>query len=741
MSNLEWLLCLFPEIQPSLLLEDLQSTNPTFHLPSLKVLNNDFSLLKFLPHSVCKDLMNDKNNWYKLCQTHYFPESASSFLKKLSILHRWTPNKSNHNVIFNYNSKYLFPDEKWESQSSSDTSLLNPQNMLFFLHNFYNDNFEPNKLKIKVIQTYIKQKFYVHYLHEFLSLIGDKQIYNILKDKISDTNFYSVLKFVRSWNPTATEAINCKRSFIRTLSPLIQQIIFAPPSCWYDSQTDPCEKCLIEKWDMFLPQLRCTALLCGVNKQQCHRFVRHLSDFCLYHELQKPKKYLKRQYEKPDHDIDSTQYLQDPYNEDIDQPVRYHLTRRAVNPMVKIVPREEDNNPELFQSLTIAAKTKSSKLKSFLQSINPNSQQDDKKPIKKYQKGCYLPVVRYENTYYSESDIVENENETYCGKFFYFEPESNVYLFLGKSCFFASKIDALFHLNIMKNGLQHLKEHLLKPDNFGYRKFKYTVSNLDFPLFLSDHYEPEGILKQIFDSEFIGFNLHYYLNKENPKITQKEYVSFWDQFLTYRYRTLFLSIDDFDPMWHHTLIPVFYPTDQLTNKNKTIIPLQSTVTYGPENNGVAEHDKYDQTICNLAKELGFDTIVLQHEIGNNDSVTEILHTGKFSKNLVEINGITLFKEQQKIYPKIWFPKENGLLFIDENQTKKYIYIDSNPKLQQIFPLTGTRNNHFKTESFRKRFGVEKKLPQKKFQSHTMEYKFKEDLKESDSESNSESESD
>lgn len=713
-ESLEWLLCVSESDQPSALLEDLKSPNPQYRFTTSKILKNDFSIVEFLPESVAKSLINCgdlQTSFHKI----YFPASAASFLKEAGKLLKPILKSSTYqnlfygkldNLIFHYNSQYLFPDEKWEPhEDEDDDHISNPASMLKYLKSFrrYDSNFRKIELgNLDLIMQMISVNFiYVHYLPEFLSLLTDKNICKILQNDIAPCNLYSILRFVRTWKPISSSAITCRQIFIRTLTPLVQQVIFAPQPCWYDSKTDPCERCLIEKWDIFLPQLRCTAL-CGINQSQCHRFSKVFNGFCLHHELQNPKKYLKRHYQKPNKSKDATelQYSRNPYLKHVDQPARYFLTHRPITPITSLVSRTTENTTFRFTD-------------------------NKKEQSVQYKKGYYLPVVRYEDIYYSKSnESSSDQTQKFCGKFFYFEPESDVYLFLGKSCFFATKLDAFLQLTALKYVLKVDKEDAY--DSFDLR---YELDNSDFPLFLSNYPNYKVMMESLFHSKFIGYNVNQYLLNKNKDMKKKEYAEFWDKFLTYRFRKLFVSFEDFDPKWHELCIPVFYPTA------KNLYQLPSITEYGPDANGVAEQDDYDQIICKMAKELGFDTIVLQHEMGNNDSVTEIIHTGNFKENLNEINGLTISTEQQALYPKIWFPKENGLLYIDEKQDKTYTSVSTIDKLKDIFKNKFTAYDVFeKQKDEEELFTYDPGLPQKKFQSHKMEYNYPSSESVSDSES-------
>jgi len=54
----------------------------------------------------------------------------------------------------------------------------------------------------------------------------------------------------------------------------------------------------------------------------------------------------------------------------------------------------------------------------------------------------YLPVHRIENLYYDKNPFI-----TFCGKFYFYEPDSTLFLNLGNTRFFGSKWHALLFID------------------------------------------------------------------------------------------------------------------------------------------------------------------------------------------------------------------------------------------------------------------------------------------------------
>lgn len=95
---------------------------------------------------------------------------------------------------------------------------------------------------------------------------------------------------------------------------------------------------------------------------------------------------------------------------------------------------------------------------------------------------------------------------------------------------------------------------------------------------------------------------------------------------------------------------------------------------------VGLHDILDSSICRFAYNLGIDTIILQHEVGEINAVTEILDTRLNSyDHLISLEGEhQWFDVQNPKYIAIWFLNYG---FITRDQNGQYheindYYIDS-----------------------------------------------------------------
>lgn len=78
------------------------------------------------------------------------------------------------------------------------------------------------------------------------------------------------------------------------------------------------------------------------------------------------------------------------------------------------------------------------------------------------------------------------------------------------------------------------------------------------------------------------------------------------------------------------------------------------------------YDKFDQLVCELAQHQGIDTLIFQHEMGKERSVSEILDTREDSYNhLVRIVPGNFVKQPwyqwNERYPTIWFVQQHGFL--------------------------------------------------------------------------------
>jgi len=190
-----------------------------------------------------------------------------------------------------------------------------------------------------------------------------------------------------------------------------------------------------------------------------------------------------------------------------------------------------------------------------------------------------LPVSRYasgmsKGLYYNEDDGDSETNE-YCGTFYYYEPDSNVYLIFNNYRIYKNKFDAI-------NGLYN--EYI----NSNVKSSKYTKNKLQKYINIS------YLTQNIFNDDIIKFVEKYYTSEiDLPE----------DLILT--------------PEEIYEIIP--------TKLRKEILNEVSVKRYAGVILGLyALEDSYDQIICDLANELDIDVLVLTSMAGSHQIVEEIL---------------------------------------------------------------------------------------------------------------------
>jgi hypothetical protein len=404
----------------------------------------------------------------------------------------------------------------------------------------------------------------------------------------------------------------CRRDVINSFGPTIAQIYFSNPSAWCDN----IETKGSQDWTIFLPQWRCVFLF--LDGRQCQRFnIANESEFCVEHKNNNSTKRLKRVFtSKNDMESGPKQYNKSPGEQT--QPLRYENTGRPVTSMRSIISKRSITN----------------------------------------RPGYYIPIVRYDSLYYSS----QVSQRTYCGKFFFYEPDSEHCMYIGaSSAIFATKVHAYIHLARM------CENQGLQVEDFE-RRFHALY-------FVREAKEHKNVL---FDNmNFIrgvpsGKNLLLLLLREWKQIFQPDtdcketifndanlFTEFLDTFLQYRFCQLFNSETELNNEYNNIWFPLFFPTVSLANFNSGY--------------GVGFLDFLDQPICIMAQSLKINVVVLQHEIGSHDCVTEIMHTSHFESDISDISRIeTNLQSRKYTFPKIWFPMDNGIIEINPHGTANLI---------------------------------------------------------------------
>jgi len=264
----------------------------------------------------------------------------------------------------------------------------------------------------------------------------------------------------------------------------------------------------------------------------------------------------------------------------------------------------------------------------------------------------FLPVLRYQGIFFGEE-----KEKKFCGTFYYFEPESSIMLNLGRCAMFGSKIHAYIVLSAIKN--KTIKEEELNKlfdiENIVKNKKRYDD--------LKEYVSVNMVSKQE-RQEFI--KLSNIINE------RKDMTNIWSKFQILNK----ISIQQMIDIQTQFYIPIFYKESDV----KEIPFIETTALYPTNQSKIFKdqkidfkggiHDDFDQPICNLARELKIDTILLQHEIGGSRSVSEILDTRTDSYDqLVRIKDYKSTYKVSKKYPTIFF-LEQGFIKSITSKCKK-----------------------------------------------------------------------
>lgn len=249
------------------------------------------------------------------------------------------------------------------------------------------------------------------------------------------------------------------------------------------------------------------------------------------------------------------------------------------------------------------------------------------KPIISNENTLYIPVIRYTGLYYSSTPT----DQKYCGKFYYVEPESTVYLNLGLCYAFGSKVQAYITLRVMRD-YSKLEEKDKTRTNYNiiYERYMADVAKM---LLEDNDTKIKGLI--------IAWN-----NAIKDDISYSPIDDFYHQILSNFY--MFLNSEDDIGLLPYLETTALYPIDKspILNKNNMKQGL---------------HDFLDQPLCKLARELGIDTIILQHEIGEYRAVSEVLDTRENSYDyLVQIEDNSPCWVPNLKYHTVWF-LEYGLI--------------------------------------------------------------------------------
>jgi hypothetical protein len=371
------------------------------------------------------------------------------------------------------------------------------------------------------------------------------------------------------------------------------------------------------------------------------------------------------------------------------EPVRknYHSVNKIVSSIEQKANNYNDNNTmtELMFNST------NRKATSMLSMVG------EKKCVHVDENALFIPVSRIDNLFHTKKP-------GFCGKFYFFERDSPTYLSLGRSRFFASKVhayDVLLHelRDIDPDLYQKVSGKPLSQEEYKFQYLAPACRGYEFCRgIFGDRLHCHGLwnliikdypgLSQYFDEMKLRKN-----DRDADYQNAKDVASMTYDQLEHVYRIVhfaLFAIMDAPTKVHHNFRFEKMFTDFMEEYLKDyekrgkiydqthFAPFKSMILLPPHrlfpsiidsdyDNWIGAADGLDQPLCNLARKLGIDTLILQSEVGRRDAVTEILdtrsdsytHLCQFQEELVCSQDVTYHVHAQPC-PKIFFLKRDTL---------------------------------------------------------------------------------
>jgi hypothetical protein len=282
----------------------------------------------------------------------------------------------------------------------------------------------------------------------------------------------------------------------------------------------------------------------------------------------------------------------------------------------------------------------------------------------------YLPVVRYESLYYGQL----GSSQGYCGTYYYYEPDSNNFLNLGKTLVAANKIDAVIKLDGYPDGLPYIFRNNAFIKSVAITSLVHVAFKLFYVLnrqTLTDRADLRFLYSERPESNIPtnGKSMnsyHQHIIDSFPQHSGDPQSRHFRNVIT-RDR-LIDAIVKMMPIWTSVISHESELSDPRYFLNLSIPDLPPSLTMNPmfENIDTGEYlatelvaltDRLDQYICLKAQQAGYDTILLQREPGETRAVTEILDVRDRHVSYENICKDTFeVPTHPTKYPTIWFPE-------------------------------------------------------------------------------------
>jgi hypothetical protein len=220
-----------------------------------------------------------------------------------------------------------------------------------------------------------------------------------------------------------------------------------------------------------------------------------------------------------------------------------------------------------------------------------------------------IPVTRYSSGMSKGLYYDDLSNKSYCGVFYYYEPNSSTYLLFQTSITSINKYHAIMVLIDMIN-----------------RRYGLNILS-------GDYYNIEGVFnekEQSYWISLIGKNLFYKLKYGTEKTIIKDMSLYSEDFMLTPKEVQAYEMSTGTLFTRSQFMNKNIPEGLSYNQYLDILPdikgLDNNKRYYYDFNAYASEDNYDQPLCNIAYKLGIDVIILTKMIGSRQLVTEILDT-------------------------------------------------------------------------------------------------------------------
>ena len=298
-----------------------------------------------------------------------------------------------------------------------------------------------------------------------------------------------------------------------------------------------------------------------------------------------------------------------------------------------------------------------------------------------FEGGAYLPVVRYGHPgggggYAGPTGALpaDEKFKKVCGRYYYFEPDSGMLMYLGRVGIFGSKIHAFVYMfTTLMMGYSRVKD--------GYKKLSEAFSGSYEQSDLLTTYKgaidlTKHLIAGAVDTAHIG---KYFASFEPWATFQRDYPNISGQ--TYW-------------QWHASVYNT--PNDDATFADvggaSNMWDTRDEVNPGYKG-WPGQYDQLDQFLCRMAQFMGLDTVIFQHEPEPDWTATEILSVRENEDYLCGPMKVPLPPPRTSVaglHSRHWF-KSYGFVYIKGTAT--YWSANKHSWWDPVFSPPGNNRGH------------------------------------------------